>query len=70
MLFWGTETPDTFIEITDTIEKKIEALKKHASQVGSEDGDVGDFVRASARRTGERAEVPYAEAFLRIQIHR
>ncbi len=68
VLFWGTEQPDTFIEITDTIEKKIEALKKHDSQVGSEDGDVGDFVRASARRMGERADAPYAEAFLRISI--
>ena len=70
VLFWGTEEPDTFVDITDTIELKIESLKKHASQISSEDGDVGDFVRASARRAGQRADVPYAESFRRIRIRR
>lgn len=70
VLFWGTEEPDTFVDITDTIELKIESLKKHASQISSEDGDVGDFIRASARRAGQRADVPYAESFRRIRIRR
>ena len=68
VLFWGTEEPDTFIDITETIDMKIESLKKHASQVSSEDGDVGDFIRAAARRAGERAGAPYAESFRRIRI--
>lgn len=72
ILMWGTEDPDTFIEITDTVETKIEALKKHASQVASSgtDRDVDEFVKANARRVGQRAEVPYAEAFRRIQFRR
>ena len=70
VLFWGTEEPDTFVDITDTIDLKIESLKKHASQISSEDGDVGDFVRASARRAGQRADMPYAESFRRIRIRR
>lgn len=71
VLFWGTEEPDTYIDITDTIDLKIESLKKHASQVSSEDGtDVGDFVRANARRIGQRADMPYAESFRRINIRR
>ena len=70
-LFWGTEEPDTYIDITDTIELKIESLKKHASQVSSDDGtDVGDFVRSNARRIGQRADMPYAESFRRINIRR
>ena len=69
VLFWGTEEPDTFIDITETIDLKIESLKKHASQVSSDDGaDVGDFIRAAARRAGERAGAPYAESFRRIRI--
>ena len=70
VLFWGTEEPDTFVDITDTIDLKIESLKKHASQISSEDGDVGDFIRASARRAGQRADMPYAESFRRIRIRR
>ena len=69
MLFWGTEEPDTYIDITDTIDLKIESLKKHASQVSSDDGtDVGGFVRSNGRRIGQRADMPYAEAFRRINI--
>ena len=71
ILYWGTEDPDTFIDITDTIELKIESLKKHASQVSTDDGsgrDVGDFVRANAQRIGQRANLPYAEAFRRVHI--
>ena len=71
VLFWGTEEPDTFVDISDTIELKIASLKKHASQVSSDDGvDVGEFVRANARRIGQRADMPYAESFRRIHIRR
>ena len=71
ILMWGTEEPDTFLDITDTIEQKISSLKKHASQVSSDDGqDVGDFVKANGQRVGQRADMPYAEAFRRIQIRR
>ena len=60
------------MDITETIEIKIAALKKHASQV-SVDGpetDVDEFVKANAQRVGQRAEVPYAEAFRRIHFRR
>ena len=67
---WGTEAPDTFVDITDTIGLKIDALKKHVSQVSGGDRDVADFVKARAQTIGHRAEVPYAEAFRRIQFRR
>ena len=72
ILMWGTEEPDTFVDITDTIELKISALKKHVSQISRDgsDTDVDDFVKANARRVGQRAEHPYAEAFRRIQFRR
>ena len=67
----GSEEPDTFIDISDTIDLKITSLKKHASQVSSDgDRDVGEFVRANARRVGQRADIPYAEAFRRVSIRR
>ena len=70
VLMWGTEHPDTFIDITDTIEDKITALKKHASQVGGSGRDVDQFVKANAQRQGQFADMPYAEGFRRIQFRR
>ncbi len=68
VLMWGTETPDTFIDITDNIEDKIEALKKHASQVASSGRDVDHFVKMYAERQGQMANMTYAEGFKRIQF--
>lgn len=72
VLMWGTEEPDTFIDISETIELKIESLRRHVSQIASDgsDRDVDEFVKASARRVGQRAELPYAEAFRRMQFRR
>ena len=73
VLLWGTEEPDTFFDITDTIEMKIQALKKHASQIsapGTGGRDVDEFIKANASRIGQRADFPYAEAFRRIEFRR
>ena len=72
MLFWGAEDPDTYIDITDSIDQKIVSLAKHASQVGS---DIGKYVKDSAIRTASNWEskdssVIYAERFRRIQIRK
>ena len=65
---WGTEHPDTFIDITDTIEDKINALKKHASQVAGSGRDVDHFVKVNAQNQGRMANMPYAEGFRRIHF--
>ena len=69
-LLWGTEEPDTFIDISDTIELKIRSLKEHVSQVSGSDRDVDEFVKANALRIGQRSDLPYAEAFRRISFRR
>ena len=70
ILFWGSEEPDTFVDITDSLSLKVDALKKHESQVYSSGSktDVDEFVRAAARRAGQRAEFSYAEAFRRLHF--
>lgn len=59
--------PQEYVDITDTIELKLEMLAAHESQCGflSEDGAVSivDDVRAVARFRGIQAGVQYAEAF-------
>ena len=68
ILMWGTERPDTFIDITDTIDNKINALKKHASQVAGSGRDVDRFVKVNAQNQGQMANMPYAEGFKRIRF--
>lgn len=59
---WLTLTlhPDTFVDITQTIERKIEALLCHRSQVGPE---AAEWMRTWDAKNGELAGVPYAEGF-------
>jgi LmbE family N-acetylglucosaminyl deacetylase len=52
---------DTFINIGDTIDLKLEALRKHVSQMG--DWDPEPMLREWAAEIGKGKEMPYAEAF-------
>jgi LmbE family N-acetylglucosaminyl deacetylase len=58
----GNEKPDTWIDISETIDLKIQALRQHASQVGGwQELDQG--MRDWAAETGKDKGLPYAEAF-------
>jgi LmbE family N-acetylglucosaminyl deacetylase len=57
---------DTFIDITDTIEVKIQALRCHRSQI--HDDPVEEWVRAGARERGAEAGVEYAESFRTFRL--
>lgn len=52
---------DTFVNISETIELKIEALRKHASQMG--DWDPAPMVKEWAAETARGKEMAYAEGF-------
>jgi LmbE family N-acetylglucosaminyl deacetylase len=55
-----SEKADTFIDISDQIERKIKALLCHESQLGA---DVGDMVRKWDAETGKAHDYAYAESF-------
>ena len=61
--------PTDYVDITGVIEKKLEALACHKSQIvwlKDHDGkDVLETTRAAAMFRGELSKVKYAEAFLR-----
>jgi LmbE family N-acetylglucosaminyl deacetylase len=59
--FFATDAPNYYVDITATIDQKIEALLLHASQIGSR--DIGEFIRARARAAGAEIGVEYAEAY-------
>jgi LmbE family N-acetylglucosaminyl deacetylase len=58
----GSEKPDTWIDTTDTIAIKIEALKQHVSQVGGWD-DLEKGMREWAAEDGKEKGLAYAESF-------
>jgi LmbE family N-acetylglucosaminyl deacetylase len=64
----GTLEPNLWVDISDTLEQKIEALFRHTSQL-VETGDwFREFLRESAIAAGRAAGVRYAEAFRRISF--
>jgi LmbE family N-acetylglucosaminyl deacetylase len=57
----GAEKPDNWVDITDTIALKIQALKKHVSQLG--DWDPEKMVREWAAEEGKDHDMKFAESF-------
>ncbi|MSQ11426.1 MAG: PIG-L family deacetylase [Dehalococcoidia bacterium] len=68
ILFFGGEEPLEFVDITGTMDTKIRALYKHASQVRGR--DIEELVRKRSHEIGERAGYEYAEAFRKIEFRR
>lgn len=57
----GPEKPDTWVDISESIDLKIAALKKHASQLG--DWDPDKKIREWAAGEGKEKGLNYAEAY-------
>jgi LmbE family N-acetylglucosaminyl deacetylase len=65
IFLWGSDQPNVVVDISDTIQDKVEALKSHASQVGATD-DLEERMKTRAAQVGEPAGLRYGEAFRRI----
>ena len=66
----GLDDPDHFVDATDLVDKKIEAILCHRSQFekpGMDADAPGKWIRERMRRTGEKAGFEYAEAFKKLQ---
>lgn len=68
LLLAGTLEPDTWVDIDGHLERKVEALRCHASQLGDGAAVVGDVVAARAEEAGGAAGVRYAEGFRGIRL--
>jgi LmbE family N-acetylglucosaminyl deacetylase len=62
----GTFEPNIWVDITATLERKIEALFCHTSQLVETGEWFREFLRELAEGAGRAAGVTYAEAFRRI----
>ncbi len=58
---------DVFVNITDTVDLKIEALKRHVSQIGDQDR-MAMRVKEGSARIADGKEMMYAEAFRVITL--
>ena len=66
---WGSDQPDTFLDVTEYFDRKMEALFCHKSQVGDgSDGARRDRWKERYQEAGRKAGVELAESFKRIDI--
>jgi LmbE family N-acetylglucosaminyl deacetylase len=63
---YGNDEPNEWVDISETIETKIEALKKHASQLN--DWDPTDRIKEWSAETGKDKGMAHAEAFRVIRL--
>jgi LmbE family N-acetylglucosaminyl deacetylase len=67
--FFGPEHPDKIIDITETFDRKIHALRAHVTQVGEAE-DLETRMRDRARELAEGHPFELAEAFKVVQMRR
>jgi LmbE family N-acetylglucosaminyl deacetylase len=65
--FFGTADPNTWIDISETIETKIEALRAHKSQVHAFE-DLSTWVRERFGQLGKEKGIAFAETFRHLII--
>ena len=67
VLLSDNETPDKWIDVSETIDVAIKALKEHVSQVG--EGHEDDYwMRDWRRRAGQQRGMDYAETFKHFHL--
>ena len=65
LFFWGSDQPNIIIDVTDSIDKKIEALEKHESQISglSFGSDLNLHIRKQHMEEATSYNFEYGETF-------
>jgi LmbE family N-acetylglucosaminyl deacetylase len=66
-LYW-TDSPDYWVDVTDSIDTRIAALARHSSQLRGNHEELAERIRRGARETGEPHGYAYAEALKLIRL--
>ena len=65
---YGNDEPNVWVDVTETIEQKIVALKQHASQMG--DWDPTEMIKEWSAETGKEKGLAFAESYRVITLER
>ena len=65
---FGAEPANTWVDVTEAMERKIAALRQHASQMG--DWDPTDMVKEWGAESGQEKGLTYAENYRVITLER
>ena len=65
LLFVSFDAPNHFEDISGSMDKKLEALRAHTSQVGQ---DALLRIKKRGRMLGKKAGMRYAEGFKKIEL--
>jgi LmbE family N-acetylglucosaminyl deacetylase len=68
VLLSGTLEPNVWVDVTSSLDAKIDALLCHASQLDGSEELFRDVLRARAEAEGQTAGVRYAESFRRLTL--
>lgn len=69
MMLFGSDQPDTFTNISETFDRKIEALEMHVSQETAFHGQVRERMHRRAAAAGEQSgQYELAEPFLFVDL--
>lgn len=63
VLLSGTLEPDAYVDVTESIDAKVEAVCAHRTQLSNELDLVAESIRAQGRADGQVAGVDFAEGF-------
>jgi LmbE family N-acetylglucosaminyl deacetylase len=66
VFIWGSEKPNVWVDTSETIELKIQALRNHATQMG--DWDPSDEMRRWGAEAGKEHNMTFAESFRVIKL--
>ncbi len=69
LYLWGASPPNFWVDVSATIDTKIEALRCHRSQFNDFER-VGQFARGRLKQAGEEHGVAYAETFRHVSLRR
>lgn len=66
VFIWGSAESNVWVDITETVDRKVEALRKHRSQLG--DWDPTEAIRSRAKERAQGRGIEYGEAFRRMVL--
>ena len=69
LFLWSTNEANQLVDVADTLERKIDALRHHASQFRRFD-EIARWVRRRSEELGERTGYRAAEGFRRVTLSR